>query len=128
MSDLSIRDRLLIRVCVAHLVGLFVVGLWGSIGSTSGDSLGGVGVGGLLGVIMSAPWFAALLLFVWFHADWIRRHVLIFCLCGPPLVCGSWLLIFGTAMLDLVAVSCAASSSVYFILAFRQQKQKLAQS
>ena len=100
------------RVCFAHFVGLTVVGLYGTIGTTAGFG-SGAGWGTFAGAIISVPWFAVLALVIWFYADWIERHILFFCMVGPPIVCGSWFVLDGRDLLDAVAISSVTSSIVF---------------
>lgn len=66
----------------------------------------------LLGLLFSIPWFACLLLAIWFAGAWLTRHIYILCIAGPMLVCGSWYAMAATDFLDVVAMACVVSSAL----------------
>ena len=109
------RAVLFVHVWVAHLIGLFATGLYGSIGTTAGFG-SDVGTSMFLGGVLSIPWFCALLLVIWFFGTWLSRHMLVLCLAGPFVVCGSYVVVLGRPFLDAVAVSCVTSSIVLLII------------
>jgi hypothetical protein len=125
MTKLSRRQVLALRIGVAHFVGLLVVGFYGTIG-TSGGFGAGAFVGSFLGAIISLPWIAAILAIVWFKADALDRHIIPFCIIGPIIVCGSWLAIVGTSLLDAVALSCITSSVCVLTLSLFERIKILA--
>ena len=95
----SLRAALAARACMAHLIGLIVVGFYGTVG-TSGGFGSGAWAGILAGGIISIPWFAALIMVIWFFASFYQRSVVLMCFIGPLIVCGSWWLLDGTGLLD----------------------------
>ena len=105
---------LFLRVFVAHVIGLWIVGVLGTIGTTAGFSLSGGGLGLFLGGILSLPWLAVLLVVIHFYGGWIERHPVAFALTGPPLVDASYAVSFG-GFLDAGAIA-SASASAFFLL------------
>ncbi len=107
------------RIIVAHVFGLCVTGISDTIGTTSGFSIGGAGIGLFLGGILSTPWMAALGLLIWFKSAPIEGHPIKFAIAGPALVIGSWALLSGSGgFLQEVAISAISSSLLYLTLVF----------
>ncbi|TYC96875.1 hypothetical protein FMM79_00420 [Novosphingobium sp. BW1] len=77
----------------------------------------------LIGGLFSIPWMVVLGLSIWKAGAWLSEHILIFCLIGPLLVCGSWFLLLGTPMLDAVGLSCAVSSAAVLAMRFAPRKR-----
>lgn len=115
MNVSSSRSTIAGRLVIAHVVGLWTAGMVGTIGTTAGFSVGGGGLGLLLGGLLSLPWMAVLATLIWFYSGWIKRHPFIFALTGPIVVCASYALL-GGAFLDAVAISSVTSSICYLLL------------
>lgn len=109
------RGSILGRIGLAHAVGLWVAGMAGTIGTTSGFSFAGGGLGLFLGGILSLPWIIALVAVVWFWGGWIERHPFAFVLIGLVVVCGTYALLAG-GFFDAVAISSVTSSLAYVLL------------
>ena len=111
------RGTIAIRVLIAHVCGLGVSGISDTIGTTSGFSIAGAGLGLFLGGLLSVPWMIALGVLIWFQGRTIETHPVIFAVFGPALVCGSWALLAGGFFRE-VATSSVASSLSYLLLVF----------
>ena len=111
------KQALVGRGCAAHFTGLLAVGFYGTVG-TSGGFGNGAWAGMLVAGVISIPWFVTLVLIMWFAAKLYERHVILACLVGPLVVCGSWWLIDGPSLLDAVAFSCGVSAVVFLTLTF----------
>jgi hypothetical protein len=122
---LSQRGALSVRACTAHFVGLIVVGFYGTVG-TSGGFGNGAWAGTLAGGLISFPWFAALLLVIWFFAQFYHRHVILMCLIGPMVVCGSWWVLDGPELLDAVAISSITASLVFLVMTLWERRRLVA--
>ena len=121
MTLLSRRGRLLKTACVAHFVGLIVVGFYGTLHSSGGFG-NGAGAGTLAGSIISLPWFAVLIGVIWFFSDFYWRHAYILSLVGALIVVGSWWVMDGVDLLDAVMVSSFSSALAFLILIYREKK------
>ncbi|WP_144096082.1 hypothetical protein [Croceicoccus sediminis] len=110
------RSLVVGHVLFSHAIGLSVTGMFGTIGTTAGFSVGGAGLGLFLGGIISIPWIAALMAIILFYGRLIERHPFYFAILGPIIVCGTYAATFG-AFLDAVVVSSVASSFCYLALA-----------
>jgi hypothetical protein len=108
----SKRAELIGAAFVAHLTGLLVVGLYGTIG-TSGGFGNGAWAGTLAGSIISIPWFAALIAVIWFFPEFYWRHFIAMCIVGPAVVCGSWWLLDGSDLIDAVALTAIVGSIAF---------------
>jgi len=108
---------------MAHLIGLIVVGFYGTVG-TSGGFGSGAWAGILAGGIISIPWFAALIMVIWFFASFYQRSVVLMCFIGPLIVCGSWWLLDRTGLLDAVAISAFTSSAVFLLLSLWERRRR----
>lgn len=123
MELLSKRAELIRAACVAHVIGLLVVGFYGTIG-TSGGLGNGAWAGTLAGGIISIPWFAALLAVIWFFPDFYWRHFLAMCILGPAVVCGSWWLLDGSDLIDAVSFTAVVDSIVFLsIILFARRRR-----
>jgi hypothetical protein len=109
MANASPRAILFLQVCAAHVVGLAVTSLYGSIGTTAGFG-SGAGAAIFIGGMLSLPWFFVLSLIIWFAGSWLVQHELVLPIVGPVVVCASFVVLFGRTLLDIVAVSCVTSS------------------
>ena len=123
----NLRARIFGRIAVAHVVGLWTVGMYGTIGTTAGFSVLGGALGLFLGGVLSIPWLVALAAIVWFCAPKLDRHPIIFVLIGPLLVCGSWWVLSGAQLLE-VTISSAVSSAVYLGLAMWTRVKRIPQA
>lgn len=110
------RSLIVGHVLLSHAIGLSVAGMVGTMGTATGFSVGGAGLGLFLGGIISVPWIAALTAMIWFYGRVIEQHPVYFAMLGPIIVCGTYAATFG-AFLDFVAVSSVASSFCYLVLA-----------
>lgn len=118
MGDPAFRTKILGRVALAHILGLWAAGIMGTIQSDAGLDLGeGAFIGIFLGGLLSVPWLLGLAAIIWFYSDRLERHPILFALLGPLVVCGTWAVTFG-AMLEAVALSTAVSSACYLVLVF----------
>lgn len=118
------RQALAVRIFIGHYVGLFVVGLYVTVG-TSGGFGAGASFATFVGAIMSLPWFAVVLAIIWFRATTLDRYIIPFCILGPIIVCGSWWVINGTGLLDAIALSCITSSACVFLLTLFERRKML---
>jgi hypothetical protein len=123
MDSDRLRGELVVRLLIAHFLGLTVVGFVGTIGTTTGFGHDAM-IGAYAGLIMSAPLILVAGLVVWFFADFIDRHVLLFCLAGPLIVIGFWWFVDDVGgFLEFVAIS-SITSSVCFLTATLWRKRK----
>ncbi|MXO50876.1 hypothetical protein GRI42_06100 [Erythrobacter gaetbuli] len=97
------------------MIGLIVVGFYGTIG-TSGGFGNGAWVGMLAGGIISIPWFASLFAVIWFFADFYWRNFIVLCIVGPAVVCASWWLFDGPDLIDAVALTAIVGSAVFLVI------------
>jgi hypothetical protein len=117
------RAELIRAACLAHGVGLLVVGFYATVGSSGGFG-NGAWVGGLVAGIISIPWFAALIAVLWFFADFYSRNLIAMCIVGPALVCGTWWLYDGPDIIDAVAVTSIVGSATFLtIMALRRWRK-----
>jgi hypothetical protein len=123
MATLSKRHVLAVRARTAHLIGLSVVDFYGTIG-TSGGFRNGAWAGMLAGGIISIPWFAALLLVVWFFAQFYWDHIVWMCVSGPFIVCRSWWLLDGPELLDAIALSSVTSSLSFLVMVLWELRKR----
>ncbi|EJU13845.1 hypothetical protein LH128_06602 [Sphingomonas sp. LH128] len=116
MEHSSARQTLFCQSCLAHIVGLLAISLYGSrdVADITSSILAAFLIGGLL----SLPWLIVLGLLIWKAGAWLSEHIIAFCSVGPAVVCGSWLLLFGTPMLDAVGLSCTVSSATVLAMRF----------
>lgn len=122
MKKQNSKEALVGRGCAAHLVGLIAVGFYRTLG-TSGGFGNGAWAGTLAAGLISIPWFAALALVMWFAAAFYERHLILACLSGALVVCGSWWLVDGPDLLDAVAFSCGVSAVVFLALTFWSRRK-----
>lgn len=94
---------------------MWTAGMAGTIGTTTGFSVAGGGLGLSLGGLISLPWIVALAVVIWRFGGWIALHPIQFAVVGPVVVVASYA-IFAGAFLDAVAISCVASSLCYLVL------------
>jgi hypothetical protein len=104
------------RILTAHVIGLSVTGMAGTVGTTAGFSPGGAFLGLFLGGVVSLPWMIILVVVIWFRGAWLEHHPFAFAICGPLLVLASWFALSGRAFLEAVAISCITSSVVVLLL------------
>ena len=123
MNRASPRALLFVQVCAAHLLGLVVTDLYGTIGTTAGFG-SGFGIAAVLGGILSIPWFCARTLVIWFWGTWLARYALVLPLIGPFMVCGTFGAVFGFPLLSAVPMSCITSSIVLLLcIAWQRARQ-----
>ncbi len=115
MGTGTVRGNIAIRVLISHVCGLCVSGISDTIGTTSGFSIEGAGLGLFLGGLLSLPWLIALGALIWFQSRTIETHPVIFAVFGPAVVSGSWALLAGGFFRE-VAISSVASSLIYLLL------------
>jgi hypothetical protein len=120
MYAISERAELIRAACLAHVIGLVVVGFYGTVGTSSGFG-SGAWVGAFVGGIISIPWFAALCAVIWFFADFYSRNLIAMCVVGPAVVCGTWWLLDGSDLIDAVAITSIVGSAAFLtIMALRR--------
>ncbi|WP_148309163.1 hypothetical protein [Sphingopyxis fribergensis] len=125
MTSPSRRQVLAVRIGVAHLFGLLIVGFYGTVG-TSGGFGAGAFFGMFAGAIFSLPWIAAVLAIVWFRGNALDRYIIPFCILGPIVICGSWWALSGASLLDVVALSCITSSVWVLALTLFERRKMIA--
>jgi hypothetical protein len=109
MPERASRATLFGQVLLAHFIGLLVVGLYGSIGTTAGFG-SGLDASLYIGWFLSLPWLAGLAFLIWRWGVWLTDHLWVLYLAGPPIVCVTSCPVFGTDFLPLIAMSSATSS------------------
>lgn len=119
------RSELMSTILIAHAVGLFAAGVAGTIGTTSGLSFSGGGLGLLVGGMLSIPWLVVIGVFVWFQGGLIERNTIGFAVLGPILVCGTYAY-FMEVFWQATAISSVVSSAVYLPLALWQKRRRTA--
>ena len=121
MQTLNPVKALAIRVSVAHLFGLLVVGFYDTIGTTAGFG-SDAGFVAIMAAIVSLPWFAVLLIVVGLFAERISRHIVLFAVLGTTTVVGSWWLIGGGVdLLDEVFLASGTAGSLFIVLSYGQK-------
>jgi len=107
------RGRVAGRVFAAHVFGLSITGIAGTIGTTAGFSIEGAGLGLWLGGLLSVPWVVVVGLLVWWRGGLIDRHPFAFATIGPVVVIASWGVVTGATFEKTVVISAVASSIFY---------------
>jgi hypothetical protein len=120
MAMTGSRSRVAKRVVLAHFFGLCVTGIVGSIGTSEGLSFDGVGLGLVLGGLLSLPWMAVLGIVIWRCGRQIDRHPIAFAISGPVAVVLSWGLVTGAFFDQAVVISSVASSVFYLAMTAAQ--------
>lgn len=113
MTAIGSRRAVAKRVVLAHIFGLCVTGIVGTIGTSEGLSFDGVVSVLYLGGLLSLPWVAVLGLLIWFRGQQIDRHPIAFAIIGPVVVGASWGIVTGAFFEEAVVISSVASSVFY---------------
>jgi hypothetical protein len=117
-GKMKIKRQISKHILCAHNIGLCVVGIASTIGTTAGFSISGAWISVVAGGVLSIPWLFVLAAVIWLRGDMINDHPIKFAILGPLAVVRSYAL-FGGGLLKDVALSSISSSILYFILVFR---------
>jgi hypothetical protein len=119
------RARMVGRVFFAHAVGLSVVGI---AGTSPEVAFLGLFIGIFMGGILSLPWMIALAILILIRGEWLEQHPVVFAICGPLSVIGSWLVLAGSPWLIPVALSCGISSVLVLTLTLWRHRSPAVES
>lgn len=122
----SADSRVVGRILIAHVLGLFCVGLWATIRSSAGFSVFGGLFLAFLGGLLSAPLILPALLFGGHFAAQIEQRPLWFATGGPIVIGALVTLLLGHQAGLPVAISAGISSFFFLLMTeFRKWRDRL---
>jgi hypothetical protein len=121
--------RIVRRIIGAHILGLYGVGVLGTIGTSAGFDIFGGWLGVWLGGIVSVPLIVPVLLLAAHFATIVDRHPVWFATCGPFVVGSIVALGLDVQAGGIVAASGGISSLFYLMMvAYGKRRERLGDS